>query len=517
LAQSISERQAAPRALPVVRLEHLWALLAVCTMAAFISMQPTAPNDFWWHLKAGQLIATSGLPTTNLFAWTLPADHPYVYQSWLGELLFYWIYQLGGLQLVVFTRNLLGMLAFGMVAWETQQRTGSWRWGAAATALAAAMTINNLTTRTQNWSWLPFMATFMLLSRYAEGRLRARWLAALPLIMVFWVNAHGGFVLGILVAGAFAAGETLRRLFKQPRALGWMELQPLYAAAGGMAAATIVNPLGVGVFGYVRTLLNDSSSQSFINEWQTPNPRDLAGAFFYLGVLALLAAFAFQRRRPTFTDVVLACGLAWQAFVGVRYVVWFGMAAMPIAAQALAARPVFSLGAERPAGGRERGGGAAANLMAAGLLLMVVASVQPWVKPLLPFPTYYRAQFVDVPGAPQLFSAATPVGAVEHLRAEPCAGPIFNEMGYGSYMAWALYPRAQSFIDPRVELFPRELWVDYIALHNGSNVAALLGRYGVACVLLDAPTQPKLAAAMAGLPGWQRSFADGRSEVWRRQ
>lgn len=519
MAQPISERRAEPRTLPLLRLEHLWALLAVCTMTAFISMQPTAPNDFWWHLKAGELIAKSGLPTTNLFAWTLPADHPYVYQSWLGELLFYLIYQVGGLPLVIFTRNILGAAVFGLVAWETQLRTGSWRWGAAATALASAMTINNLTTRTQNWSWVSFMVTFMLLSRYAEGRLRARWLIALPLIMIFWVNAHGGFIMGILVAGAFVAGETLRRLTRQPRALSWDKLRRLYLTGAAMIAATIVNPLGVGVFGYVQTLLSDSSSQSFINEWQSPNPRDLAGAFFYLGVLALVASFAFQRRRPTFSDVILACGLAWQSFIGVRYVVWFGLTAMPIAAQALAAaRPLFSTGGAEPRApsGRERGAGPAANLLAALLLVLIVATLQPWFKWRLPFPPEYQERFVEMPDAPQLFTVDTPVAAVEHLRAQPCAGPIFNEMGYGSYMAWALYPEAQSFIDPRVELFPRQLWEDYIDITNGRDLATQFEKHGIACVMLDLERQPKLASEIATLPGWERSFTDGQSEVWRR-
>lgn len=519
VAQPISERRATAGALPLIRLEHLWALLAVCTMAAFISMQPTAPNDFWWHLKAGQLIATSGIPTTNMFAWTLPADAPFVYQSWLGEYLFYLLYRLGGLPLAIFARNALGTAAFAMVAWEGQQRTGSWRWGAAAAALAAAMTINNLTTRTQNWSWVPFMLTLFLLSRFAEGRLRARWLVVLPLIMVFWVNAHGAFVMGLLVAGAFVAGETLRRLLRMPRALAWERLRLLYASAAAMFAATVVNPLGVGVFGYVVSLLGDSSSQTFISEWQAPDPRTLAGAFFFFGVLVLIGSFAFQRRRPTISDLLIVCGLAWQAFIGVRYVVWFGMAAMPIAMQALSGgRPLFSLNNERPQpSGREHGPGRAANLATALLLVLMVATLQPWTKWRLPFPDYYQSQFTDLPGAPQLFAAATPVGAVEHLRSTACAGPIFNEMGYGSYMAWALYPQAQSFIDPRVELFPISLWEDYIAITNGRDLPAYFERYGVACVLLDKEEQPRLAAAMATLAGWERSFADEQSEVWRRR
>ena len=503
------------RALPLLRLDQLWVLFALSLIAAFISLFPTSPNDFWWHLKAGELVATGGIPTTNLFAWTLPADAPYVYQSWLGEWLFYQIYRLGGLPLVVFARNMLGAAAYALVAVEAQRRSGSWRLAALAALLAAAMTINNFTTRTQNWSWLPFMATLMLLGRYAEGRLNPRWLTALPLIMAFWVNLHGGFIMGLLVAGAFVAGETLRRMLRQPYAPSWQRLRWLYLAVGAMVVATVLNPLGVGVFGYVLDLLSDAPSQRLINEWQSPTPRNLAGAAFYLGILAVIAAFAFARRRPSITDVLLVCGLAWQAFVGVRYVVWFGMAAMPIVAQSLAA-PRSPLAPARSPSPRERGAGGVANLLVAALLLLGVAALQPWTKPLLGLPAAYTAIFAPVPGAPQLFSANTPVGAVEHLRAEPCAGRIFNEMGYGSYMAWALYPAAQQFIDPRIELFPLELWGEYAAISQGREVAASLERHQIACVLLDSAAQPGLATAMATLPGWERSFGEGTSEVWRK-
>lgn len=514
MSRSTSLRAQA-RPLPALRLDQLWALFAVCLVAGFISLTPTGPNDFWWHLKAGQLIAESGIPTTNLFAWSLPADQPYVYQSWLGELLFYRLYQLGGLPLVVFARNLLGAAAYTLVAIEARRRSGSWRLAALAVLLAGAMTINNFSTRTQNWSWLPFVLVVSLLGRYVDGELGARWLAALPLLMLFWVNAHGAFVMGLLVAGAFAAGETARRLLRQPYALPWRRLRPLYLALGAMALAVLANPLGLGVIGYVRTLLSDTSSQRLINEWQTPDPRNLAGAAFYLGVLAAIAAFGLQRRRPTLTDLILVCGLAWQAFVGVRYVIWFGMAAMPIMVGALGT-PRTPLAAPTPPAARERGGDAAANMVLAALLLLLVVALQPWLKPALPLPAPYRELYVELPGAPLLFDRLTPVAAVEHLRAEPCAGRLFNELGYGSYTAWALFPAAQHFIDPRVELFPFALWSDYIAISEGRDLDRLLDQYQIGCVLLDRSLQPELAAHIASLPGWTRSFGDGQSEVWRR-
>ncbi|MBC8078433.1 MAG: hypothetical protein H7Y32_20315, partial [Chloroflexales bacterium] len=157
MSDHASDPRAAPRpyawALPAITIAHLWALLALAVVGVFIALVPTAPHDFWWHLKIGQIIATQGIPTTNRFAWTLPADAPFIYQSWLAEWLFYALYQLGGLPLAIFARNALGLAAFALVAANARARSGSWRLAAGCVLLAAAMTLNNLTARPQNWSW----------------------------------------------------------------------------------------------------------------------------------------------------------------------------------------------------------------------------------------------------------------------------------------------------------------------------------------------------------------------------
>jgi hypothetical protein len=88
-------------------------------------------------------------------------------------------------------------------------------------------------------------------------------------------------------------------------------------------------------------------------------------------------------------------------------------------------------------------------------------------------------------------------------------------MGYGSYLIWALYPQQQVFIDPRVELYPLEMWQDYLSLSRGYDVEALLTQYGITCVMLDLEDQPRLSEAMERLPDWQRTFGNEQSEVWR--
>lgn len=504
------------RVWPMLRVEtrHLWLLIALAAAGMMVSLIPTEANDFWWHLKAGELIASSGIPSSNIFAWTLPADTPFVYQSWLGERLFYLLYQVGGLPLVIFGRNMLALALFVLVALETLRRSGSWKLAALAVLLLVWMMMNNVTTRTQNWSWVPFVLLYLLLSRYAAGELAPRWLLVLPVLLLFWVNAHGAFAIGLLLTGAFVVGETLRLLLRQPGALTRARLDWLSLAVVGMVAATLVNPLGPGVYAYVYQLLTDAPSQGFVIEWQPPSPRSIAGAGFFLSVLLLLFALAFGPRRPTISDMLVVAGFAWMAFNGVRYVPWFGIVALPLMAQLVTPPPPAPA---PPSPSRRR----LTSLHSINLALalgfgLALLLVQPWFKPLLPWPADYQADFAPLPDAPLLFSADTPVQATEYLRENPCTGHLFHEMGYGSYLIWALYPAEQVFVDPRVELYPLELWQDYIAISRGDKTGPLLDDYAVDCVLLGRKDQPNLSAALAALPNWERTFRNEQSEVWRR-
>ena len=80
------------------------------------------------------------------------------------------------------------------------------------------------------------------------------------------------------------------------------------------------------------------------------------------------------------------------------------------------------------------------------------------------------------------------------MRENP-GGKIFNEMGYGSYLIWAL-PEQEVFIDPRVELYPFEQWQDYVHITNGTRYNELLEKYGADRLLIDTDLQPELALAL---------------------
>jgi hypothetical protein len=501
------------RALLALRIDHLWLIIVLAGFSIVAALSVSPPNDFWWHLKVGQLVAERGIPSTNLFAWTLPTDHPYVYATWLGEWLFYALYDFLGLQAVVIARNILATVAFALVAIEARRRSGSWRLAALAVLLAGAMSINNLIIRTQNWSWVPFALYALILGAYVDGQRRARVLIALPLLMAFWVNAHGAFVLGLVLLAIVTGGETLRRLLRQPQALSWERLCALYLAGAATFIATILNPSGVGIFGYVFKLLTDPSSQNLVVEWQPPTTHSIVGFCFFATVIVMLFTFALARRRPSLTDLLVVCAFLWLAWSGFRYVVWFGMAAMPVLAQTLGSDRTR---ASHPIRLPPR---SAVNLLIALALVVLVVAVQPPFISSLPLPDVYKQNLAEVPEAPAAFTNETPVAAAEYLRSHRQTDQrLFNEMGYGSYLIWALYPDAQVFVDARVELYPIELWQDYIAINRGRDYNELLiDKYRVTRIILDRGIQADLSEALQrDRQHWVLEYQDKQTEIYRR-
>jgi hypothetical protein len=486
---------------------HLYPLILLAGFATFVSLVPVESNDFWWHLKAGELIYTQrSIPTMNLFSWTLPADTPFTYAAWLGELLFYILFRIGQLELVIFARNFMAVTAIALIGWEARRKSGSWVLAALAIGLLSAMSVNNLTIRPQIWAWLPFALFLMILNRVTDRQFSPAWLLLCAPLMAFWVNVHGSFITGGVLLGIFFVGEGLRTLALPKENRNWRVFIWLFGAGLLSGAAMLASPFGFRIFGYVANLLSDAPSQQLIIEWQSPTPTGIANITFFASILLFIALLVYTAKRPGPTALLLYLSFLWLAWTGMRYVIWFGMVSLPIMMELIAALPI-----RLPQVQTSRN--AINNILAAALLSPLIL-VQPWFVEKIPFPDTYWTKVLRASPAGPLVSAATPVGAVEYLKRNP-GGKIFNEMGYGSYMIWAI-PEQPVFIDPRVELYPYAQWEDYIQIIRGVEYNRLLDAYGADRLLLDKELTPRLIAVLVNDARWQLEYEDPRSQVWNR-
>jgi hypothetical protein len=488
-----------------VSLDILWPLVILAGFLFFTSLIPLPPNDFWWHLKIGEYIYINhSIPTTNIYAWSLPANQPFYYAAWLAELLFYIFYRLGGLALIISIRTMLIGVTMWLVAAEAHRRSGSWRISALVITLLSLMITNNLIVRTQVWAWLPFITSYIVLKRCTEGTLSWRWLFFCPVSMILWVNVHGSFILGLILPGAFFLGEILSNLFKQVKAFNWHQIGLIGCTGILSGLAVLINPRFTGIVSYTINLLTNPPSQQLIEEWQSPTPQGLSNIFFFISILIFIIALAYSKYRLTITEIILFIGFLWLAWSGQRYVIWYGVISMPILARLIKDIPIKTLAFVPQKNWF--------NLVLAILVFIPAIAAQPWFVEHLPLTDTYWQQVLRGSPAGPLIGIDTPVAAADYLKIHP-GGYLFNEMGYGSYLIWAV-PQQGVFIDPRVELFPYNQWMDYIRVNNASNYNEILAKYGVDRILLDKKLQPNLAAALPKDQQWKLEYDDPYAQIW---
>src|SRR5262245_50105666 len=170
--------------------EHLWLATPVFVLAWKSFSFPLPALDFWWHLKMGQVLATTrSLPHVDLFSFTA-SGHTFVAQNWLAELIYYGTFLLGGLPLLVVLHPSFPLSASLPLYALCRKATGSVR---PAALIGLAMAVGFVcNVRPQVFSFVMFALYYWILDRYRSRRKDGLW--ALPALMVLWVNLHGAFV-----------------------------------------------------------------------------------------------------------------------------------------------------------------------------------------------------------------------------------------------------------------------------------------------------------------------------------
>ena len=126
----------------------------------------------------------------------------------------------------------------------------------------------------QNIAWTIrahlFSFLFTALCLWLIGRRRWHWLY--PIIFLVWANTHAGVAFGGAIIGACVVVAARTDRSAAPR---WLVIGVL------CALATLINPLGVGLWQYVFGAFTDPV-RALIGEWQPPRLDSLTSYPFFL-------------------------------------------------------------------------------------------------------------------------------------------------------------------------------------------------------------------------------------------
>lgn len=500
-----------------LQLAHLWLIVPLAFAWFAAGIDYIEPYDFWWNVKSGQIMAQTGrFLATDVLAWT-PVREPYYNPQWGSQLLFYWLYALSPYLLltvraVIITATCALVLKLG--AWKS----GSLRAATVAALIAYLASWTNYGMRPQLLAILPFVAFYFLLERKDAY---PKWLPMLVPIMLFWVNVHGSFFLGVALLGIYAAGTLLERI-GSAQGRKWLLSRPALWQAGWFTAAaltSLANPYFTGIFNYFFVATNDPIARSLNIEWQSPTLSDGTGMLFFASLLLFVGAIYASRRRLRPTEILLILAFGYLSLTSLRNVMWWNWITAPIMAANLA-----TIAANRKARQSQHGAMPIADPQPAarnpaGLpVLNTVIAVMLVGGALLFTPLWRRANPLVPTPAKVALAADTPTQMAAYLKTSNVPGPVFNYMEWGGYLENELYPQYRMFIDGRFEARQVQVWQDYLSVSRGrADWQRTLDRYGVRTLILSKAFHKDLIPFVLTSPAWQKVHEDGTGMVFVRR
>jgi hypothetical protein len=438
------------------------ALLVLLTLGIRYA-EPVRDGDLWWQMAYGRYLIENRtlVPDHTAFTWT-PTLSVKVYCAWMSEIVLYLLYRVGDLPLL-FAFRYMCLLIFVLAVWLRARRMGvashplTWL----ICLLGVLMSQCAAFIKPEIFSYILMTATVFLWWHIKSSGERA-WRACylFPVLMIIWVNSHGGFVFGAVFLFLVGLGETLNAFFSLKEALPPRVRRHLFIALFLSGLAILVTPYGWRYPAYLMPALWGESPEDrrFIKAYLTVlDPR--ASQYHYASYMLLAGSILFgliwhnlRRRRVDWVLVLtnLAFALIYTRFLRATYF-W---------------APIFSLSAVHLLGQRESWLWPRRRDVALGLgSVIVLVSVLVGA----------RASFDAVcrPYEPRWFgfgiSYQNPVEEADFVRTHFSNYRLGNDYDSGGYLLWALWPDTKVMIDPRE--FPFGEWLDrYVAFHNGREV-----------------------------------------------
>lgn len=455
------------------------ALAAADALLVLWAFRPLADPDLWFHMAFGrEVLRTGALPATDAFSLTAEGAR-WISSGWLPGVWFEWLFTAtapggAGVQALV---CLVALGAAGLMVWG-MRRCGGAHWGAVCVLLAAGLFASAL-----RWSprpdlfSLPLLAAFVLI---LQGMRRSReweagdlvwWAWALPVLMLAWANVHAGFLAGailVLIFGVCAGWERLRGAST-----------PMWGLAGVLGLTLIAwlgNPYGWSILELAARIRAIPGVDVLVIEWvplwqwrEAPLPWPVV-----LGYLALAGAWVWvlaARRDRMHTWELAAAGFLLLfallqrrqlGLAGVGVPLLLAPAFAPLRGGALFARPQVMW--------------ACAGPLAAGVVLQLIGA------------------FGLGGGMPRVGVNCRdlPCGVVGFLRETRPEGKLFNSYGAGGFLLYHLAPDYRVFMDGRLDLYPREVWLEFLGVMAGIEPPErVIEKYGVSIFALTAEEDPE--------------------------
>jgi hypothetical protein len=306
----------------------LFPIVALFMIGLLGNMPGELLSDSWLAILGGREVAQHGLPHHDTLAiWT--HGRAWVDQQWLGQLIFYGLYALGGVKLALVGHVTAASTAFVLALVAARWRGGTTRavcWLALPSIFLLVW--GSWNARAQSLALVFFVTLVWLL--IADARSPSRRVFLFVPLLVVWANVHGTALTGALLVVLYGLTYAIERRRSPLRA--WLPRSLALCLAP--IACLFASPYAADLPGYYHLMLTNSGLRDYIVEWRPTAPSLQTAPFFALAFLTVWLIGRCPSRLLRYEKIVLALTLL-MALQSIRSVIWFTLALLILVPVAL--------------------------------------------------------------------------------------------------------------------------------------------------------------------------------------
>ena len=420
--------------------------------------------DTGMHIQTGEYILDHmTVPREDLFSYT-KTDEPWVVHSWLSAVLFAMAHRWLGLSGVAFLSAFTISLTFLLLFRFLIRRQVDLLTAGFLVIMAASTSLFFWLARPQIFTTLLALIWYDSLDRYKRDGNIAH-LFPLPLLMVLWVNLHGGYLTGLILLFIFLAGEILGLLSIQnpvEKAHAKMKIRSIATVGVACLLAALINPYGYEILIFPFRLMRNSYLQEVIGEWIPPSFHDLFFLPFELALLLLVVVLGRSDKKVTFTELGLILFWTHAALYSLRHIPIFAVIFVLLMGPRLTVKGESERKHYILIGYR--------NISAR--LGQLNQLFNKHVFAILIFLSVLGLTIISKPFGPlgdsrgQFNSRKLPVQAATFIKDVGLSGNMFNLNEFGGYLIYTLFPDYKVFVDGRADMYGEAFMKEYARTEN---------------------------------------------------
>ena len=433
-------------------------------------------GDTGYHIRAGEyIIRTLSIPKYDIFSLHTP-PLPWTAHEWLSEVIMAVVHKYFGMSGIVALFAFFLALTTYLLFKILRSYDNDILFCIATTVLVLCSSQIHWLARPHVFSFVLMIICHYLLETWHRDKMNG--LLLLPLIMLLWVNLHGGFLGGFVLMGAYFLGNLAGTLSApaEARATLRFKLRQLAIIITVCLAACLVNPRGYEILLFPFKLVSDKFVMDHVSEFLSPDFHQWM-PFKYL-LLLLVTVIALSRKTIGAVELILILAFTNMALYSARYIPLFALVTAPILTGK--AREMRGLFGGKLAECYRRTSGNIAEIHAgtAGILW-------PAAAVLIVAVAIYSGKF------PHCFDEhVKAVAACEFLMKEKIPGNMFNNDEFGDYLIYRGHESYKVFVDGRLDMYGVQIMKDYNKVVNfEQGWEAILDKYRATWIFFDSDSK----------------------------